>query len=115
MKQVDKIPDINLIKDEDVFEIKSTRSYYTHSFFKYPAKFIPELPNWSIRNFTKEGDIVLDCFSGSGTSLVEASVLSRNPYAIDFDTLSNILTKTKTTHLNSIILKGFSGIPIIIS
>ena len=76
-----------------------SKSSGTHSFFKYPAKFIPEIPAWAIRNLSSEGDNILDCFAGSGTSLVEASSLNRKPFAIDFDPLSNLLCNVKTTHL----------------
>ena len=38
-------------------------------------------------------------FAGSGTSLVEASFLERVPYAIDFDPLSQIITKSKVNYL----------------
>ncbi len=100
MKSVKRIPNIEDIEEKDFFEIKSNSSRYTHAFFKYPAKFIPEIPNWFIRNFTKESEIVLDCFCGSGTSLVEASLMNRVPLGIDFDPLSRLLTITKTTHLS---------------
>tara|TARA_B100001248_G_scaffold140889_1_gene105783 strand:+ start:1429 stop:2661 length:1233 start_codon:yes stop_codon:yes gene_type:complete len=100
MKSVRRIPNIEDIKEKDFFEIKSNNTRYTHSFFKYPAKFIPEIPNWFIRNFTKENETVLDCFCGSGTSLVEASLMNRVPLGIDFDPLSRLLTKTKTTQLS---------------
>ncbi len=99
MKTVSKLPQIKEIKNDDIFEIINYQSSKTHSFFKYPAKFIPEIPNWSIRNFSKKKDKILDCFAGSGTSLVEASFLERVPYAIDFDPLSQIITKSKVNYL----------------
>ena len=101
MKQVKIIPNIEDIKDNDIFEIESSPSYYSHSMFKYPAKFTPEIPNWFLRNFTSENENILDCFCGSGTSLVEASIQNRKPLGIDFDPLSHLLTITKTSHLNS--------------
>lgn len=99
MITVSKLPQIKKIKNNDIFEIINYQSSKTHSFFKYPAKFIPEIPNWSIRNFSKKKDKVLDCFAGSGTSLVEASFLERVPYAIDFDPLSQIIIKSKVNCL----------------
>lgn len=101
MKQVNFIPNIEEIKNNDIFEINSTITHYTHSIFKYPAKFTPEIPNWFLRNFTYENENVLDCFCGSGTSLVESSLLNRIPLGIDFDPLSQLLSVTKTSHLNS--------------
>ena len=40
----------------------------THGIHKYPAKFFPELPRWIIEHYSKEGDLILDPFAGSGTS-----------------------------------------------
>jgi len=93
--QVDSIP-INVV-DNSVLEI-TTRdvSYFTHSFFKYPCKFIPQVPKWAIDKYTKENDLILDCFAGSGTTLVEAVMLKRNALGVDFDKLSQLLCLTKT-------------------
>jgi len=99
MKYVETLPSIKDINNDDVYEIASKQNYYTHAFFKYPARFIPEIPNWFLRNFTKEKEVILDCFCGSGTSLVEAGLMNRVPLGIDFDPLSQLLTNTKTKHL----------------
>lgn len=72
---------------------------YTHGFFKYPCKFIPHIPRWAINKYTKEGDLVLDPFAGSGTTLLESVLLKRNSLGIDFDNLSHLLCKTKTNPL----------------
>ncbi|HUS50823.1 MAG TPA: DNA methyltransferase [Candidatus Paceibacterota bacterium] len=76
-------------------------SYFTHGFFKYPCKFIPQVPRWAILKYTKEGDFVLDPFSGSGTTLVEAVLNKRNALAVDFDKLSQLLCETKTSPLSA--------------
>ena len=43
-----------------------------HSFHRYFGKLIPGIPAFAIETFTKPGQVVLDPFSGSGTSVVEA-------------------------------------------
>jgi hypothetical protein len=36
------------------FEITSTDvSYFTHGFFKYPCKFIPQIPRWAILKYSR--------------------------------------------------------------
>ena len=50
----------------------------THGLHKYPAKFFPELPRWIIERYSDIDDTVLDPFTGSGTTNVEASLLNRH-------------------------------------
>jgi DNA modification methylase len=49
----------------------------------HSATFPEELPAWFIRLFTKEGDIILDPFIGSGTTAVAAIKLKREYVGID--------------------------------
>ena len=71
----------------------------THGLHKYPAKFFPELPRWLIRRYSIELDTILDPFSGSGTTSVEALLLKRNSVGIDVDPFSRFLSKVKVTPL----------------
>lgn len=43
----------------------------------YHGNFIPQIPNQLMRRFTKKGDVVLDTFLGSGTTLIESKKLDR--------------------------------------
>ncbi|MDD5721100.1 MAG: DNA methyltransferase [Candidatus Pacebacteria bacterium] len=88
-------------KDGDVFLIKAFGiSSFTHGIFKYPCKFIPHIPRWFIENYastdTKKYGVI-DPFMGSGTTLVEASLLGYPSYGIDIDPLSKLLSNVKTT------------------
>lgn len=49
----------------------------------HSAVFPESLPEWFIKLFTKEGDLVLDPFVGSGTTSVVAKRLKRNSVGID--------------------------------
>lgn len=50
---------------------------------KHSAAFPEELPEWFIKLFTKEEDVVLDPFMGSGTSLSVANRMRRHSIGID--------------------------------
>jgi site-specific DNA-methyltransferase (adenine-specific)/site-specific DNA-methyltransferase (cytosine-N4-specific) len=49
----------------------------------HSAAFPEELPEWFIKLFTKENDMVLDPFMGSGTTLIVANRMKRNSIGID--------------------------------
>ncbi|MFA7301842.1 MAG: DNA methyltransferase [Candidatus Shapirobacteria bacterium] len=101
--EVSDIPDNP--KNGDTFLIKAKGiSDSTHCIFKYPCKFIPHIPRWFIKKYasvdTKRQGI-LDPFMGSGTTLVEASLLGYPSYGVDIDPLSKLLSSVKTTPLSS--------------
>src|SRR5207248_5668314 len=73
-------------------------SYLTHSLHPYPAKFIPQIPNALIQEFSSVGDNVGDIFCGSGTTLVEGLLLKRNVVGIDANPLACLISAAKTTH-----------------
>ena len=49
----------------------------------HSAAFPEELPEWFIKLFTKENDLVLDPFMGSGTTLIVAHRMERNSIGIE--------------------------------
>ena len=79
--------------------ISYDQSILTHGIHKYPAKFFPELPRWLIQRYSKEGDTILDPFSGSGTTNLESLLLKRHSVGIDIDPFSRYIAQVKVTPL----------------
>jgi DNA modification methylase len=76
----------------------------THGLYIYPAKFIPQIPQFCIRQFSEPNDTILDPFCGSGTSLVEALLLHRNAFGLDINPLAQLISKVKTSSLDLFLL-----------
>ncbi len=72
-------------------------SYLTHGLHPYPAKYIPQIPNALIQEFSTVGETVGDIFCGSGTTLVEALLLKRNAVGLDANPLACLISEAKTT------------------
>jgi DNA modification methylase len=78
----------------------------THGFFKYPCKFIPNIPRWAIKKYLKgDKDGLLDPFCGSGTTLVEGVLHQKKSYGIEIDSFGRLLSKVKTTQFSAKELK----------
>jgi hypothetical protein len=71
-----------------------------HKIHRYPAMFIPELAEKIILAFSKENDVVLDIFSGSGTTVLEARKLNRNALGIEINPLALLISKVKNTYID---------------
>lgn len=84
--------------------ISSDQAKYLHGIHRYPAKFFPELPRWLIERYTQPGEVVLDPFSGSGTTNLESLILGRNSVAVDIETFCHKLIKVKTTPIDPALL-----------
>ena len=111
-KRVMNLP--SSINDGDVFEIaQANPNYLTHSFFKYPCKFIPEIPQWAIRKYAKQGNaIIYDPFCGSGTTLLEANLYGCDAYGSEIDPMAKLITKAKTSKPTK---KQIDNMPIVYS
>lgn len=72
---------------------------YTHGFYKYPTKFIPEIPRWAIKKYSERNGLIFDPFLGSGTTLLEAIINGRDGYGTEIDGVSRLISKVKTTVL----------------
>jgi DNA modification methylase len=68
--------------------------------FRYPAKFHPPVVRSLIQQYTREGDLVLDPFCGSGTVMVEAAVSGRHSVGLDIDPVAVLVSKVKSHRYN---------------
>lgn len=66
-----------------------------HGMCSYLAMFPPSLPNYFIKQFTKQGDVVFDPFSGRGTTVIEACLNGRIGIGNDLSPLAYTLTSAK--------------------
>jgi DNA modification methylase len=91
---------------ESLNEFKNEPRRTIHSFHRYFGKLIPGIPAFAIETFTKPGAVVLDPFSGSGTSMVEARERGRAGIGIDVNPLASFVAKVKTTPIDESKLKS---------
>lgn len=78
------------------FEVDSERARLTHYLFRYPAKFHPPVVAALFERFTSPNDVVLDPFVGSGTALVEGTLLDRTCIGVDVDPVAVAVARAKT-------------------
>lgn len=84
---------------------------YTQGFHSYPAMMIPQVAHRLIEEYSKEGDVLLDPFCGSGSVLVEARLAGRYSWGIDLNPLAVLIARVKTTPINpSILYKELYGL-----
>lgn len=83
---------------------ESETTKHVHRLHPYKGKFIPQLVEYFLdsktdkfktETFFKEGDIVLDPFCGSGTTLVQANELGINAVGIDISEFNALISNIK--------------------
>lgn len=83
---------------------ESETTKHVHRLHPYKGKFIPQLVEYFLDNHTdefkkdiffKQGDIVLDPFCGSGTTLVQANELGLHAVGIDISEFNTLISNAK--------------------
>jgi len=72
------------------------RTKHVHRLHPYLGKFVPQLVEIFLRRHFRPGDLVLDPFAGSGTTLVEASVQGVHSVGVDISAFNALLSRVKT-------------------
>jgi len=100
--------DLNWALSFDNLKEKDTTKH-VHRLHPYKGKFIPQLVEYFIGshtdNFKKEtyfkrGDIILDPFSGSGTTMVQANELGMHAIGIDISAFNTLIANVKVSKVD---------------
>jgi hypothetical protein len=83
----------------DALHSREQVSGFTHTFYRYPARFSPRFASAVIEALTKPGDLVVDPFMGGGTTIIEAMAAGRLALGCDVNPLATFLASVKTSPL----------------
>ncbi len=74
------------------------RTKHIHRLHPYLGKFIPQLVEYFLSRYFEQGQIVIDPFCGSGTTLVQASEMGINSVGVDISEFNTLIAQVKLAH-----------------
>lgn len=74
-----------------------TSSDFTHKLHSYPCSFPASVPHAILKKYGKEGILICDPFVGSGTVLVEASLLGLDSIGVDINPIACLISRVKSS------------------
>ena len=75
---------------------ETERTKHVHRLHPYLGKFIPQLVEVFLKKYFQPGQIILDPFVGSGTTLIEANLLNMPSIGVELSEFSYLIAKVKT-------------------
>jgi DNA modification methylase len=79
---------------------ETERTKHVHRLHPYLGKFIPQLVEVFLKKYFQPGQIILDPFVGSGTTLIEANLLNMPSIGVELSEFSYLIAKVKTQKYN---------------
>ena len=96
ISEFENIAGQKILVDKGQFWIQTQRQGHSlHYIVPYQACFAPQIPEFFIKNFSNEGDVVLDPFCGRGTTVFEANQQNRIGIGVDVSPLALEIAKSK--------------------
>jgi DNA modification methylase len=83
----------NPLSFSDLTEFETTK--HVHRLHPYRGKFIPHLPEYLLKKYFKQDDIILDPFCGSGTTLVQCAEMGIHAVGIDVSEFAVFMANVK--------------------
>lgn len=89
----------------DVPETIPQLGYGSHQFFRYYGKFPSVVGREIVARHARSGQPVLDCYAGSGTTLVEAQNAGLTSFGIDINPLAVLACQVKTHYPSADVIR----------
>lgn len=84
--------------------LSSDTRYLTHGIHRYSGKFIPQIARQAVELCAGPGEVVLDPYCGSGTTLLEAALAGRRAVGVDLSPLAVLIARAKVTPVDDGVL-----------